>query len=656
MVHPQIVSSEFENMQFKTGQAGLLKHFIFSQAGTLSKAINELVMNSIDGKALFISIIIENDRRIIVQDNGVGFKSREEVETLFAQLGFDHETEAEVARKRTYGRFGLGRAQIFAFGRSRWLSNHAEMIVDFKGNTDSNLFQFKEHPRVQHAGCRIEIDLYKPMTISELADLKRTLSQQLAYVPVKVVIGEEQINIPFDELKWTHETENLRFRLSNSITAGLTVYNGGVFIKNYPYARFGISGELTSINKENSGFMLNISRNDITEMQCPLFEEMKNLLAPLAQKQKKKAKLNTGETWRTYASGLMPFTEMEDCNIFYPAKGRQLSLYAMTEKFSNRFGIITKEISGQEAETLTERYGICMLKPSSFEGLGIRVYDDGRTIDWDSLDSWRIPSFEQQVSFFDEFKRVVLLHAERYILKSSGDCTFERFKEMINNITLIDPSSMLTEIRKEDKYASVSPDDYTPTQKAQMNTLTSMVNSLWANLFSFRAKSNRYCYQSKQKINVMLGVRKSPGKICSIAGWAQGTSVGISAHIADMLDGPIENYLYISMLICHELTHVVNFMNGPEREGEEDNQQAHSFRFYEGFEEAVVKASSCTLLYKTAENMMVKFLRERRKLGLKNSSVARRMESKLNNKLLAAMNGSFEDSGDDETELTTEVA
>ena len=118
--------------QFTVDKA-IIRHHILSQAGSVYKAIMELCMNEIDALASEIQINIEDDlKTIVVQGNGIGFTSMDEVETLFGCFGFDHESEKEKSRGRQFGRFGMGRGQIFGFGKSTWRTNHFEMAVDLK--------------------------------------------------------------------------------------------------------------------------------------------------------------------------------------------------------------------------------------------------------------------------------------------------------------------------------------------------------------------------------------------------------------------------------------------------------------------------------------------------------------------------------------------
>ena len=109
--HVKVIEDDFQIHR------SIIRHLIFSQAGSLSKALLELCMNSLDAKAKTISVAFSSDmRQVTVTDDGVGFNRTQEIKKLFGTFGFDHQTEVEMARNRQLGRFGLGRAQCLAFG------------------------------------------------------------------------------------------------------------------------------------------------------------------------------------------------------------------------------------------------------------------------------------------------------------------------------------------------------------------------------------------------------------------------------------------------------------------------------------------------------------------------------------------------------------
>ncbi|CCP05931.1 hypothetical protein BN440_0880 [Erwinia amylovora MR1] len=84
----------------------IIHHIIYSQAGSIGKAVIELMMNSDDAGASMVSIDITPEG-FAYRDDGRGFASYEDVKRYFGRFGTPHQ-EGDA----TYGRFRLGRGQI----------------------------------------------------------------------------------------------------------------------------------------------------------------------------------------------------------------------------------------------------------------------------------------------------------------------------------------------------------------------------------------------------------------------------------------------------------------------------------------------------------------------------------------------------------------
>jgi len=105
---------------------GLLWHVIHSQAGTQGKALLETVMNTIDAKATSMEINLSNEG-FVISDDGKGFGSMGEIERFFETFGTPHKDG-----DATYGKYRMGRGQIFAFSKNKWHSGAFQMSVDIK--------------------------------------------------------------------------------------------------------------------------------------------------------------------------------------------------------------------------------------------------------------------------------------------------------------------------------------------------------------------------------------------------------------------------------------------------------------------------------------------------------------------------------------------
>ena len=91
--------------------------FIQAQAGSLEKALLEAVANAIDAGASKVEVNV-SPTHVSIIDDGRGFVSVEEIDKFFDTFGFDH---SQLDRK--VGRFGVGRGQLFHFGKNLWTTH-----------------------------------------------------------------------------------------------------------------------------------------------------------------------------------------------------------------------------------------------------------------------------------------------------------------------------------------------------------------------------------------------------------------------------------------------------------------------------------------------------------------------------------------------------
>jgi Histidine kinase-, DNA gyrase B-, and HSP90-like ATPase len=220
----------------------LLWDVITRQAGTLSKAGLELVMNSIDAGATHCDVTL-TPTRVMVVDDGKGFVGREEIEKFFETFGQPHE-EGDA----TYGRFRMGRGQAFAFGRSKFFSNDHLMDVDIKPQenavaSDGLNYQLTTLNKPVK-GCRVEIDLYDKLLPSQVDAMVRELSSYVKFAQIPVSINGTVVNTLPKDKKWTMETDDAYFDLKD--TGTLQLYSLGVLVRDYPASRFGAGGTVVS--------------------------------------------------------------------------------------------------------------------------------------------------------------------------------------------------------------------------------------------------------------------------------------------------------------------------------------------------------------------------------------------------------------------------
>jgi hypothetical protein len=260
----------------------LLFDIILRQAGTLQKALLEGVMNSIDAGATECRITFDT-HSFSIEDNGRGFQSHKEIEDFFETFGTPHEEGDAV-----FGKFRMGRGQLFAFGRNRWRTRQFEMEVDIKEKgLDYNLIEKDEI----FDGTRIEAELYTPVMPSELERNKSELRKFVAWAQIPVYLNGDLISKHASEGKWTSEDDDAYYALSPDRTQ-LAVYNLGVLVNEFWSGRFGVGGTIVT----KSQIEVNFARNDIQASTCPVFKRIQaKIKTESGQAAKKKTKLSAGE-------------------------------------------------------------------------------------------------------------------------------------------------------------------------------------------------------------------------------------------------------------------------------------------------------------------------------------------------------------------------
>jgi len=235
-----------------TVDKSIITHLITHQAGSIEKAILELIMNSIDAGATKIYVDYTREG-LVVKDNGSGFPSRQYIEDFFGVFGAPHQDGDS-----TFGKFRMGRGQAFAYGSSVWRSSQFEMCVDIKENGLSySLIENFDNLE----GCEITIYFYEEQQIQHYE-----FTNMVKYSDVDIFINGEKINEVVDE--WTYENEYFYFKEDkNNYT--LKIYNQGVFVtRNY-------DGYLNGILVSKRPLEVNFARNSIIENECEVWKSFR---------------------------------------------------------------------------------------------------------------------------------------------------------------------------------------------------------------------------------------------------------------------------------------------------------------------------------------------------------------------------------------------
>jgi len=219
-----------EKRQFSVAP-GIIYHLIVAQAGSLGKAALECVMNSTDAGSTRIDIDITK-KTIRIRDNGQGFRTRQEIKDYFDIFGFEHK-EGD----RTYGKFGIGRGQLWSFCSTSWRTGTFKMDVDIKAKgLDYELSEDLPHEQ----GVDIQGTFYTPLKTSEILACEKELADLAKYSVVPVYLNGKLISCDPSGQKWNHDTEDAWIRITDDST--LAVYNLGVLVRKYPSYQFGCGG------------------------------------------------------------------------------------------------------------------------------------------------------------------------------------------------------------------------------------------------------------------------------------------------------------------------------------------------------------------------------------------------------------------------------
>lgn len=254
----------------------IIYSLIKAQAGTLAKGLLECIMNSVDAGAQAIDIVVEPGH-LVVSDDGKGFETREAIEECFEVFGFEHR-EGE----RTYGQFGIGRAQLWNFCSTVWHTNQFRMDVDIKHKgLDYDLVEGVGPVR----GLRIEGAFYEPLKQSDILACERELQELIAYLEVPVTFNGERLNKDASEAKWTLTTPDAWVALQSHART-LSVYNLGVKVRDYPAEQFGTGGVV--VTRPGVRLALNMARNDILVAECKVWRRIRPLLQRSTDEQVKR--------------------------------------------------------------------------------------------------------------------------------------------------------------------------------------------------------------------------------------------------------------------------------------------------------------------------------------------------------------------------------
>jgi hypothetical protein len=245
----------------------IIHHIIYSQAGSIGKAVIELLMNSVDANATTVHLTMTREG-FECQDDGQGFVSRDDVLRYFGRFGTPH-TEGDA----TYGRFRLGRGQIMAHASTLWTSNRWQMFVDTR--TMGYGYDLDELEAAA-VGCGIKGTWYEPLSDVELMSAVQEVRDLVKYTPISVVLNGRVITRDPRTEKWDFEDEFAYYRVKEE--GAVSIYNLGVLVRHDSSHLWGAGGLV--VTKKAIG--LNVSRTEILRKTCPVWKSVAARLTKLA--------------------------------------------------------------------------------------------------------------------------------------------------------------------------------------------------------------------------------------------------------------------------------------------------------------------------------------------------------------------------------------
>lgn len=350
-----------ETRKFKM-HPDLLFSVIQSQAGTAEKALLEAVMNAVDAGASKCVLKVD-EMGYTIEDDGKGFASRAEIDEFFETFGTPHK-EGDA----TYGRFRMGRGQLFAFSNTVWRTNEFEMEVDIKKTGLDYVFKQGLEPTV---GCTISGKWYEKMSSNHLFTTLKELEKLVKYMQIPVILNDNVINVDPEKQSWDYKEDDFYVKVSDSAST-LSVYNMGALVSHYPSSRFGVAGTVVT----RSALKVNFARNDVLVSQCPLWKKIDKKMREVLGKETKgknvlkdyqrQAILNSVVSRQDYMSSFMREGIIDDIS------GRKISFKTLLGL--SKFAISTGELENfRIEEKINDSKVVVILKRSVLDNFGVKT-------------------------------------------------------------------------------------------------------------------------------------------------------------------------------------------------------------------------------------------------------------------------------------------
>lgn len=351
------IQEKYETVEFDIDKKNLLNDVISKQTGDFNKALKELFQNSFDAKADHIDVEITTKGARFI-DNGVGMDLND-IRKYFTIFGA---TKKRGDSSKT-GVFGMGRGQIFNFGRILWRTQAWAMIIDIRKSLSYKLLDSNNFVD----GTDIIISFYKPLRSWDISSLVYNVKCDVL-PPKGVTISIDRTYYLPDVREFKNFTNNDYFVFTSPQHTS-KIYNGNLavtYIKNtnykyciMPYEKLELNFARNELieNAESTNklmdFIYDIEEKMTIEKSRFDIDEAKNILRMLSNKRFK-------------------LRSVYDKNIIPLANGKLVSLRELIEKPS--MGVLFGGKNIWSDDCLRNDYKVISKNIKSLFGRIISVY------------------------------------------------------------------------------------------------------------------------------------------------------------------------------------------------------------------------------------------------------------------------------------------
>lgn len=340
----------------------IIHHIIYSQAGSIGKALIELIMNSVDANAKTVHLEVSNSG-FSIKDDGHGFASREDVLRYFGRFGTPH-----MEGDATFGRFRLGRGQIMAHASTVWESNSWKMTVDTR--TMGYAYDLDEMTDGS-PGCAVAGKWYEPLDEREFLTAVQELRDLVRYTPVTVHLNGRVITKLPTEEAWEFEDDTAYYRLRRE--GAMAIYNQGVLVRHDPGHYWGVGGIVVS----KKAIALNVSRTEILRKSCPIWKHIARQLKTLAtdflanddpRRKSENSRHLAAKTLLAGGDGLLKIADKEEVITLLPgARHVSFAKFARMASSARAVAIVSSGADLARAETIAASGLALIVHPRTIE-------------------------------------------------------------------------------------------------------------------------------------------------------------------------------------------------------------------------------------------------------------------------------------------------